>query len=348
MTTLRLATDADDPVLRALMRENGMSTWVEMAIEREPSFFAGRKFCDDEWAVIAEEKQDVVGMYTAAVRPVHVNGRPERLGYLGGLRVAPNHRHRIRHLRRGYASIRPLAQAEGTLPWWFTVVASDNLAARRLLESTVRGLPTYHFLGEYVTLALPTSRGKRQTLWRRAEEAELDDIVAFHNARAARFELAPVLDGSLAPRVGLEHFYVLKRDGVLRGVAALWDQSSFKQIVALRYRRPIGSLLPMYNLYARLFHRIPLPREGRALSHSFIAFLALDDDVRPDAQRVLRDLLSHCATPVASLGLHAGHPLLETLADFKPVRYSARVYGVTFEGRPLLSGRPVQPEAAFL
>jgi hypothetical protein len=140
----------------------------------------------------------------------------------------------------------------------------------------------------------------------------------------------------------------LKRDGVLRGVAALWDQSSFKQIIALRYRRPIGSLLPVYNLYARLFHRIPLPREGRALNHSFITFLALADDVRPDARRVLCDLLAHCATPVASLGLHAGHPLLETLADFKPVRYPARVYGVTFEGRPLVSGRPVQPEAAFL
>lgn len=348
MTTLRLATDADDPVLRELMRSNGVATWVEMAIVREPSFFAGRRFSDDEWAVIAEEKHEVVGMYTAALRRVHVRGRPERLGYLGGLRVAPNHRHRIRHLREGYASIRPLGPAEGSLPWWFTVVAADNTAARRLLESGVRGLPTYHCLGEYVTLGLPASRGKPQGLWRRLDEAELDDVVAFHNARASRFELAPALDASFARRVGLEHFYVLRHDGVLQGVAALWDQRSFKQIVAMRYRRPIGSLLPVYNLYARLFGRIPLPREGRALDHSFITFLALADDGRPDTRCALRDLLSHCETPVASLGLHAGHPLLETLADFKPVRYPARVYGVTFEGPPLVSGRPVQPEAAFL
>jgi hypothetical protein len=349
MTTLRLATDTDDPVLRELMRGNGMATWVEMAIEREPSFFAGKQFCDDEWAVIAEENQEVVGMYTAAMRPVYVNGRPERLGYLGGLRVARNHRHRIRHLRKGYASIRPLAPATGTLPWWFTVVAADNLAARRLLESGVRGLPTYHLLGEYVTLGLPASRGRRQELWRRADETEVDDVVAFHNAHAARVELGPVLDDALARRVGLDHFYVLERDGVVQGVAALWDQRSFKQIVALRYRRPIGRLLPVYNAYARLFQRIPLPREGGALNHTFIAFLALaDDDVRSDIRRVLRDLLSHCRTPVASLGLHTAHPLLETLMDFKPVRYPARVYGVTFEGRPPVSEHPVQPEAAFL
>jgi hypothetical protein len=348
MTTLRRATEADDAVLRGLMRENGMATWVEMAIEREPSFFAGKQLCGDEWAVIAEEKREVVGMYTAALRPVYVNGQPERLGYLGGLRVAASHRHRIRHLRQGYASIEPLAPAAGTLPWWFTVVASENLAARRLLESGVRGLPTYCALGDYVTLALPVSRGARQGLWRRADQSRVDDVVAFHNAHASGFELAPALDRALVGRIGLDRFYVLERDGRLQGVAALWDQRSFKQIVALRYRRPIGSLLPAYNAYAKLFRRVPLPPERQPLSHTFIAFLALADEVRSDARRVLRDLLSHCETPVASLGLHAEHPWLETLGAFKPVRYPARVYGVTFEGRPRVSERPVQPEAALL
>jgi hypothetical protein len=348
MTTLRLATEADDAVLRGLMRENGMTTWVEMAIEREPSFFAAREFCGDEWAVIAEEKQEVVGMYTAALRPVYVHGEPQRLGYLGGLRVAASHRHRIRHLRQGYASIEPLAPAAGTLPWWFTVVARENLAARRLLESGVRGLPTYHALGEYVTLALPASRGAREGLWRRADESRVDDVAAFHNAHASGFELAPVLDGTLIRRIGLDRFYILERDRGIQGVAALWDQGSFKQIVALRYRRPIGRLLPAYNLYAKLFRRVPLPREGRPLRHTFIAFLALADSGRSDARRVLRDLLSHCATPVATLGVHVDNPWLEALGAFKPVRYPARVYGVTFQGRPRVSARPVQPEAAFL
>jgi hypothetical protein len=348
MTTLRLATEADDAVLRGLMRENGMASWVEMAIEREPSFFAARKLYGEEWAVIAEEKQEVVGMYTAALRPVYVNGKPERLGYLGGLRVSARHRHRIRHLRQGYASIEPLAPAVRTLPWWFTVVASENLAARRLLESGVPGLPTYHALGDYVTLALPASRGSREGLWRRADASRVEDLVAFHNAQASGFELAPALDGALARRIGLDRFYLVERDGVVQGVAALWDQRSFKQIVAIRYRRPIGGLLPAYNLYARLCRRVPLPREGQPLSHTFIAFLALADEARSDARRVLCDLLSHCSTPVATLGLHAGHPLLETLGAFKPVRYPARVYGVTFEGRPRVSDRPIQPEAALL
>src|SRR6266850_1675025 len=348
MTNLRLATEADDAVLRELMRSNGMATWVEMAIEREPSFFAGKKFCGEEWAVIAEEASEIVGMYTAAVRPMHVSGKPERLGYLGGLRVSPNHRHRIRHLRQGYASIRPLAPATGTVPWWFTVVAVDNVAATRLLESGLPGLPSYQQLGEYVTFGLPTSRGKRHGLWRRAGEADLEAIVAFHNTHAQRFEFAPVLDESGVRCVGLKHFFVLEIAGALRGVVALWDQRAFKQIVARRYRRPIGTLLPAYNLYAKLFQRIPLPREGQALDQTFMAFLALAEDELPRSRAVLGDLLSHCTTPVASVGLHVEHALIEALEEFKPMRYPARVYAVTFDGPPPASVRPVQPEAALL
>lgn len=348
MTTLRRATEADDGVLRQFLRNSGMAGWVEMSIEREPSFFAGRDFGGEEWAVIAEEQKDIVGMYSAAVRCIYVNGRPERLGYLGGLRVASNYRHRIRYLRQGYASIRELAPASGTLPWWFTVVAADNVAARKLLEAGVRGLPTYHPLGEFVTFALPTSRSRRRGLWRPANEADIDTLLGFHNAHASRFNLAPTLDRMLVSRIGLDLFYILERDRVLQGVAALWDQRAFKQIVATRYRRPVGRLVPIYNLYARLSQRIPLPYEGRALNHTFVAFLALADDVQAESRSLLRDLLSHCRTPIASLGLNALHPLNETVSEFKPIRYPARVYAVTFEGEGPVCDRPIQPEAAFL
>jgi hypothetical protein len=348
MTTFRLATEADDALIRSILRDNGMSTWVEMAVEREPSFFAGENVFGRDWAVIAEEGSDVVGMYTAAVLPVHVNGRPEQLGYLGGLRVNPMHRRRIRHLREGYASIRPLARATGSLPWWFTVVAADNAAARRLLESGVRGLPSYYPLGEYVTVGLPTTRGRRRGMWRQAGEPDLQTVLEFHNARAARFQFSPVLHEAIARRIGLECFFIHEQAGTLRGVAALWNQRAFKQIVARRYRRPISALLPAYNAYAKLFRRIPLPREGQALEQTFIAYLGLADEALPHGVALLQDLLSRCPTPVAGLGLHTAHPLLASLDELKPMRYRAHVYAVSFETRPAVNQLPAQPEVALL
>jgi len=348
MTTFRLATEADDALIRSILRDNGVPTWVEMAVEHEPSFFAGKNLIGQEWAVLAEESGEVVGMYTAAILPVHVNGLPEQLGYLGGLRVYPAHRRRIRHLREGYASISPLAPVRGTLPWWFTVVAAENAAAQRLLESGVPGLPAYYLEGEYVTFGLPTARGKAIGLWRRARENDLHRILEFHNAQAARLQFSPVLRESVVRRIGLDRFFVHDSARTLRGVAALWDQRAFKQIVARRYRRPIGALLPAYNAYAKLFRRIPLPSEGRMLEQTFIAFLALADEALAQGRALLQDLLSNCATPVASLGLHTAHPLLPALRKFKPMRYPARIYTMSFEGRPDLNSLPAQPEVALL
>ena len=344
MTTFRLATEADDALIRSLLRNNAMPTWVDMAIEREPSFFAGKDIFGNDWAVIAEEKGDVVGMYSASVLPVHVDSRPERLGYLSGLRVNPGHRRRIRHLRDGYASIRRLAPVTGSLPWWFTVVAAENATARRLLESGVPGLPAYHLQGDYVTFAVATARGRRRNLWRRATADDVAHIVAFYNAQAARFQCSPVLDDDLVRRIGVEHFFLYED----RGVAALWDQRAFKQIVARRYRRALGGLLPFYNIYAKLFRHIPLPREGGALDQTFIAFLALADSALSNADVLLKDLLSHCKTPAASIGLHATHPLVNVIEKLKPLPYPARVYAVSFEGAPPPNGRPAQPEAALL
>jgi hypothetical protein len=371
-----VATEADDAAIRAMLRENGMPTplrsgaqsHVEMTIEREPSFFAGKDLAGHDWAVIAEEKGDVIGMYTAAVMPVHLNGSPTRLGYLGGLRVNPAHRRRIRYLREGYASIGRFAPEN--VPWWFTVVAAENEGARRLLEAGVAGLPPYQPQGDYVTYALPVARGRRRGLWRRVEwSADVSsavagrprpatrcpggtpeqcgrdarapsEIVDFYNRAAARFQYSPVLSEELAKRLD---FYVY---GDIEAVAALWDQREFKQIVARRYRRPVGSLVPLYNAYARLFGRIPLPREGCALEQTFIAFLAMSEGA--DAHALLQDLLSHCRTPAASIGLHRNHPLVPVVERFKPVRYPARIYAVTFNGAPPDSALPAQPEAALL
>jgi len=344
VTAFRVATPADDAVVRALLRETAMPSWADMAIEREPSSY--------DWAVIAEENGEVIGVYIASVLAAHVDGHPQRLGYLGGLRVRLEHRRRIRHLREGYASIPALAPEK--VPWWFTTIGADNAPARRLLEAGVRGLPRYHFRGEYVTFALPTSRGRRHGIWQRlggrtpcaptgdvaapigrgARRAP-SDVIALHNDLAAQFQCSPVLDDEIVNRVG--NFFVC--DG---GVAALWDQRAFKRIVAARYRTP--SLIPMYNAYARLFRRVPLPRQGHALDHTFIAFFAM----RSPTVEAIEDLLTHCTTPVATIGMHAENPLREIVQRFKPMAARSRVYAVAFDGSVPPNGRPAQPEAALL
>jgi len=158
-------------------------------------------------------------------------------------------------------------------------------------------------------------------------------VVGIYNKAAAQFQYSPVLTREFAEQL---EFYVCGE-----AVAALWDQRAFKQIVARRYRHP--SLIPFYNAYARIARRIPLPREGSALDQTFLAFLSMPPDLA-----LLQDLLALCKTPVASIGVHANHPLIPIIERFKPVRYPARIYAVTFNGAPPVTTLPAQPEAALL
>jgi len=348
MTTFRLARDCDDRLVRSLLRANEMSGWADITIEREPSFFDGVDWVGREWAALGQDGSDIVGMYTAAMRPTHINGRPEWIGYLGGLRVDRRHRNRVRHLRAGYASIEALAPVKGTRPWWFTVIGQENAAARRLLEGRVPGLPRYDFQGDYQTLVIPTARGRRLGMWRRAREGEETIISTFHNGEAARCHYSPVLDAKTVERVGIERFLVHERWGAIQGVVALWDQRSFKQVIVQRYRRPLGTLLPAYNLYARLARQLQFPSPGNALAQTFLAFFALAEEVQPELVDFLADALAQCRTPAATLGMRAQHPQIDALGTFKPVRYPARIYAVGIDGPSDLDGRPVQPEAALL
>jgi len=153
-----LATPADDADLRALLREQGMPSWVEMTLEREPSFFAGAGWFGQERAVIAREGNDVVGMCTAARQRLFLDGQPASVDYLGGLRVHPRWRGNVRTLRGGFRQLEtaePRAAARGDnlvdgspfkgepADFRFTSIAAENLRARRLLEAGLPGFPRY-------------------------------------------------------------------------------------------------------------------------------------------------------------------------------------------------------------
>ena len=261
-TRLRLATPADDTLLRQLLHDNPMPGWVEMALTREPSYFASHGWFGQDWAVLAEDgppdAPSCVGMYSASVQPLHLNGQPVALGYLGGLRVQSQERRRIRHLRAGYASIRalvPPGPLQPQRPWWLTVVEAGNAPARRLLEAGVAGLPRYLPLGEASTYALPTARGRapkrpEAALWRPATAQELPTLLAWQREQARAWQFSPVLDAQLLHRIGLHHTWVHETDGAYQAFAVLWDQRAFKQVMALRYHARIAWALGGYNRLA--------------------------------------------------------------------------------------------------
>jgi hypothetical protein len=347
MTTYALATPDDDATLRALLRDNPMAGWVTMAMEREPSFFAGSNLFGRDWAIIALHGDTPVGMYACSEQPVHLNGAPAELGYLGALRIQQRYRNRMRILREGFASVRVWSHACGP-GLWYTAIASENLVACRVLEANLRGMPRYRPVNELVTLAVTKARERRHGLWRPARTEEMDRLCAFHNRQASRFQFAPVLSPELAYKTGAS-FFVHERQGELVACMALWNQQAYKQVVARAYRWPLGMFLPFYNAYARLARRVLLPRPGQALDQASLAFMAVSPSHEGHIVQLVEDALSRCPAEVLTIGLHDRHPWLVLLSRaFRPAVYKTRIYAVCFEDTIPLDGRPAQPEVALL
>lgn len=346
MIRYELATESDDKVLRDLLKNNGMTSWVDITMEREPSYFAGVNRVTRDFAVVARDGKQTVGMYSCSLQSVYLNGDACTQGYLGGLRVNLPYRNKIKVLQDGYASIQKLVPA-GDHPFWFTSVATENTKARRLLERGLPRMPSYNLSGELVTLVLPVAQGRPLNLWRSATESDISAILDFYNGEASKFQYAPVLSESLIHYVGLENFLIYGEDNI-QACLAIWDQSSFKQIVARAYQPMLQSVRPLYNLYARLTNRIRLPATGQPLSQSFLAFAAFSQKSMVHAVDLVRDVLHRCSTETAVIGLHDKHPLLRNLNILKPLIYRTCIYAVSFDNKPILDGRHVQPEVALL
>jgi hypothetical protein len=194
----RQATGADESALQQLLKDNPMQGWVTLSLQRSPSYFASENLGGKSRTLIAYDRScndQVVGMYRVVFMKTHIGGKPTLSGYLGELRVNRRYRHRMRVLRYGFESIRPLNVPESaTTLNWFTSIAIDNDAARRLLESNNPKLPQYSPIGTLWTLAVSVRRGVTPRLLQPATESDITPICQLYNRAAAHYDFSPFLD----------------------------------------------------------------------------------------------------------------------------------------------------------
>jgi len=287
----------------------------------------------------------------------HVDGRAELAGYLGGLRIAPDYRNKLRFVRAGFDSIAALGgEKTAEVNSWFTSIAAENAAAKRLLTAGVAGLPRYLDAGAMRTLAISTRQKVRRDLLRPATPEDLPQIVSFYNRHAVHYNYSPALTeawlASWSKSLAVENFLLLIADQEIRGCLALWDQRSMKQTVIQGYRFPLNLCRVAYNLLARLRRGVELPAPGRQIAGAFLAFFALDADYEHLAVHVVQDALGRLPADVAIglVGFSAANPLCDLLVDaLRPQVYASRIYTVDFltqEPQPV--GLPAQPEIALL
>lgn len=359
----RKALTGDNKQLKATLRDNAMDSWVRLSFEREPSYFDGVDLMGKSCTVMAcDENQlnSIVGMYSCEYLPVHVNGASDYVGYLGGLRVNQQYRHKVRILKSGFESIPHLVTIRGAAPFWFTSVASENTPARRLLEAGLKGMPVYSPLGEMETLVFNTRQGKLQGLLQQAVLEDVPALVDFFNRQAAHYQFSPVLTKEwllgLSGDKGLTlgDFWLAKDGADIRACLAIWDQRAFKQTVSRGYRYPLNAFRGAYNLYAGATGRVKLLAVGKKLEQVFLSFVAFDNPEGTLPLQIIKEGLARASekgAEVGILGLSAENPLTAILKrTLRPSVYRTCIETVCLPTglEPILNGSPPQPEVAVL
>ena len=347
----KVATSADDPDVRQLLRDNPMPGEISLSLEREPDMFlASATEGERHHTIVARDgsKGRPVGMASRSVYRGFVNGTPCRIGYLSQLRVARAYRGRVGLLSGGYALMRSLRNRD-ELSFDLTTVIADNRTARRVLGAGLPGLPIYQEIEPFITLVVPVWRPRKATppdvvQIERGSLDTIDAIVDCLERNRARAQFAPfwtsaeLLSCERSRGLAPGDFFVARRGPRVVGCLALWDQSGFKQVVVRSYGPRMRRRRPWVELAARLAGTPRLPEPGQPMSHLYLSHVGIDDDA-PD---VFGALFSEAYNDARArghgyvvVGFAERHPLLPVLRrQYRAWRYTSILYGVTWDSGP--------------
>ena len=339
---------------------------IRVSLEREPDVFVGAAV--EGWphqTVVARDPSSgrVVGMGHRAVMDVYVNGSPARVGYLSQLRVDGRYGRWRRLLARGY-DVLASHRAPEEEAFDLTSIMADNEPALRLLGSGVRGLPTYRPLERFVTVVISTRRAPRTPKGPPAEAGSRERVGEIASALerngrrfqfARRWSTADLLSPERCPGLRPEHFRLAFGNGRLLGVAALWDQSSFKQVVVRGYAPGLARWRKWINRGAWLAGTPALPEPGTLVPHAYLSHLAVDEDDTAVFERLLHAILDEARRRrygYVVAGFSERHPFLDVVRRCRAREYASLLHVVHQVDRACeasrLDARVTQVEVALL
>lgn len=337
------ATAADDEDIRALLRAVPMAGALKIGFAREPSYFA----CPApaglvEHTLLARREGRLLSVGSWSERKVWLRGEEQPVGYLQGLRMAPETVASMSVLRQGYRALADCLKTSKAIGW-FTSVDAANTRARRILESRASGLPRYVRKADYLTRVLPVPRrGVPAEVGKPPTCEELSD---FLNREGTRHELTLTWDAerwSKLARCGFtpEDCCVVRRRGRIIAAGGVWDQSAWKQVVVHGYPKWLRYSRPWIGIGAACLGLPALPREGGHLALASVFPFAVakgETSALPELWCALESLARQRGLEWLALGLDAEDELWKS-HQTRCIGFSYRTILYAVEGNGFPTG----------
>jgi hypothetical protein len=335
-----LAVPADDAGIRGLVSRQILPGRIHLALPREPDFSLGCAVTGDQCRiVVARSVEDgaIVGVACRSTRQAFVNGREQRVGYLGQLRV--DERFRGRWLvSRGFSLLARIDREDPVPIYLASIVDGNREATGVLVGKRRRCFPTFRETARYLTLALPVRRSK-PALEGREEIVpgtvdQLQEIARYLRTEGARRQFCSVwtedgLRHLITYGLRVEDMRIARKDGRIVGVMALWDQTAYKQAVVRGYSGWLKAIAPLSSIGVAWLTGTSLPRVGEEVRSAYASLVCVANDAAHVFGRLLREtynLASSRRFDYLLVGLDVRDPLLRIVRAYAHVAYPSRFY----------------------
>lgn len=324
-----------------------------LATQRSPDFFALYRMQKVEPVVYVGDADDggLMGMCTALLREGWLDGRVQKVGYLGDLRVRFD---RSKAFARFFGEyFETLCERTGCSQYYTSVLASNRAALNALTRrrASRSRQPHYERLWPFTTVSVQLTHRPARTTdveVRSATPADLPAIVARldedHRGRAFGYRFD---DGELEHRLahwpgfGLGDVLVARgRGGDVLGVASLWNPAPVKRFEVRAYNGSMRWVKRGYDLAATVLRWPKLPPPGGEFRYAYLSNLS----VKGQDPRVFRALLEEAYRRLHGTGLHFfsfdlgdGDPLWPAVKGFMVQKLDFILFGVTPASSPRTS-----------
>jgi GNAT superfamily N-acetyltransferase len=280
-TALRVAQQSDNAAILALVNQCPMRADVSLLIERDPDFFALSRARGSGVTWVAQRDETILGCVTVSRRRVWIDGEVADAGFVGDLRIAPDHRN------HGLAQrlLDAVATDEAALPPlpYFGATAAGNAAVDAVIRRFGAGRPMAAVadMTSWQLLPLWPPSIPRNIELGAAEERDTAELIDLLDASGRERNLAPVFDsGGLqdllarSPGLTLSDFLVARRGGRLVAALGIWDAERVKKTRVISMTPGLRALSAVSQVVSSALPLPALPRPGDALRFRYVRHFA--------------------------------------------------------------------------
>lgn len=297
LTRLREATHSDNQKILALSRRCPMHGAISLYTDRSPDFFhLYRMVSPENHAVFVYEKADeIVGSIGIVIQELIVDGETQKVGFVGDLKVDPDFRKSIIAHRLVDRAVH-VCRERGCRMFLASIVAGNEAS---LTFTNGRGrIPKPIAIGDYIVKNIPPLRRLAVDPDWEVAAATLPDareMVHLYNEYYSSLNFAPrwseqtFLDlVNRCEGLSLSDFLLLRHNGHLAAVCAIWNQKSFQRYVVQKFDRTSRIIMQGIKAISWIVPLPPVPHIGRVLHNSHIAFAAVKNHDHTALDQLLR------------------------------------------------------------